>query len=60
MCMKEKKMVTCNLLHHTTGFFRCTHLDHGANKLSKGIKTVLSYFHINTLRQNKIYTQPWF
>ena len=49
---KRGKMVTCNLLHHTASFFRCTLLDHGANKLSKGTKTVLSYFHINTLRQN--------
>ena len=49
MCLKEEKMVTRNLLHRTASLFRGTLLDHGANKLSKGTKTVLSYF---TLHQN--------
>ena len=49
---KRGKMVTCSLLHHTASLFRCTLLDHGANKPSKGTKTVLSYFLVNTLRQN--------
>ena len=52
MCLKGEKMVTCNLLHCTASLFRYTLLDHGANKLSKGTKTVLSYLRVNTLRQN--------
>ena len=45
------KMVTYNLLHRTASLFRCTLLNH---KLSKGTctKTLLSYFSVNTLRQN--------
>ena len=55
MFIKVEKMMTCtcNLLHRTaTSLFRCILLNHGANKLSKGTKTVLSYFHVNTLHQN--------
>ena len=54
MCLKGEKMVTCNLLHiaQPVSSDALSSIMHGANKLSKDTKTVLSYFRVNTLCQN--------